>query len=526
MMMWNLFKNKIRSRKPRILLLVDKRGWAYDFSARQIATYLKDDFDFDVRYVRESPWLNPSRYDFIYVFFWGETYYQKFEFHNDRVVKGLSSHRWEDDALYGPCSPTEFATRYLQNDQAVLCTSLRLYESIKGLHPSIYHTPNGYSPNVFFRFRERRGPITIGWAGNIKDSLKGYADILEPACSGRFRLLAASGKISHNRMNRFYNQVDVFAVSSRHEGEPLTLIEAMAAGCFPVCTDVGIVPELIRHGVNGYIVTERTPQAFEEAFRWCETRIDFVRSAGEKNSREMQKKRSWEVCSSVFRQVFSDIYHTVSQPKFRNDDVSYDTSLTYFKLFCDIFHRHGLEQLHGITLRGCTNTLFRSGDIPVEYEGYDTLVNLDNDLIRRLSAGKNFEERDDLIQYLNSVPDQIALHGLYHTDYAKMSPDEQKLEIFQGLELLKRIFPQKRIRYFIPPFNRSNETTHKVCADLGLQVLGTDGVHLESQLANLSLKKNTWYRYHHHRFYPQSSFSYYMLSLQLLEDAFDHAQRV
>ena len=42
-------------------------------------------------------------------------------------------------------------------------------------------------------------------------------------------------------MHEFFRKIDVYTVASRHEGEPLTLIEAMGAGCFPVCSDVGIV---------------------------------------------------------------------------------------------------------------------------------------------------------------------------------------------------------------------------------------------------------------------------------------------
>lgn len=518
--MWKLLHTAARKkRRPRILLLVDRRGWAYDISAREIVRHLKDDFDFDLKYVQVKPKLDPSRYDLIYVFFWGEPYYRKFKFEPERVIKEVSSHRWEDDPRYGPCTEEEFAARYLNDCQAVICTSLRLTRMLEGVHPNVHHTPNGISITSFPMKSARSGPMTIGWAGNIADPLKGYYDILEPACRGQFRLLTASGKVPHSKMNRFYNQVDIFAVASRHEGEPLTLIEAMASGCFPVCTDVGIVPELVRHQVNGYIVAEGTPRAFAEAFRWCEKHLKEVRAAGEKNSLLIREARNWDKCALTFRKVFMDTYEEVSRPRFRNDDVSWDTSLLNFKRFCDIFHRRGLRQLHGVTLRGCTNTLYLSGDTPVEYDGYDTIARLDNSLIRALSEGKNLEERLDLVSYLNSIPDEIALHGLYHTDYAKMPGDEQADDLRRGLEIMERLFPGKKITYFIPPFNRTNKMTYKVCSDLGLRVLGTEGIHLESELRHLTLERNTWYRYHHHRFYPDSRFSYYNLSLELLEEA-------
>ncbi len=524
--MWKLFQGiTLKKARPKILLLVDRRGWAYDNSAREIVRQLRGEFEFNIKYVRENPRLDPAKYDLIYIFFWGETYYKRFGFEPERIIKEVSSHRWEDDSRYGPCTPTEFAARYLDDCRAVMCTSLRLTDTMKGMHPDVYHAPNGISTASFFMKRGRSGTMTVGWAGNIADPLKGYHDIIEPACRGRFRLLVAPGKVSHSRMNSFYNRLDVFLVSSRHEGEPLTLIEAMAAGCYPVCTDVGIVPELIKHRENGYVVTERTPRAFAEALQWCEENLDEVRAAGEKNGRLIYKERNWGKCALTFQKVFMESYEEVSLPRFRNDDVSWDTSLSHFMHFCDIFHRHGLKQFHGVTLRGCTNTLHLHGDTPVEYEGHDTVARLDNAVIRALSEGKCLEERADLIEYLNSIPDDIALHGLYHTDYARMTGEEQLDELSSGLELLERLFPTKKIVYFIPPFNRTNESTYKVCRDLGLRILGTDGIHLESELSRLTLKRNTWYRYHHHRFYPNSSFSYYNLSLELLEEAISNAQR-
>lgn len=520
-----LYYIRKNNKRPKVLLLVDKRNWAYDNSARHIVSQLKDDFCFDVKYVRDNPKLKPSKYDLIYVFFWGETYYQKFGFEKDRIIKEVSSHRWEDNELYGPCIPAQFVAKYLNDCQAVMCTSLRLFDKINALHPNVYHTPNGISIASFNIKQQRAGQLTIGWAGNVGDPVKGYHDVLKPACHDRFRLLTAPGKVSHSRMNAFYNQLDVFAICSKHEGEPLTLIESMAAGCFPVCTDVGIVPELVQHEVNGYIVSERSPQAFADAFQWCAANLRKVREAGEKNSRLIRKDRSWNICAPYFKRVFLDAYEKVSKPRFRNDDVSWDTTLVIFIKFCELFHRHGLVQVHGITLRGCTNTHYRLGDTPVEYEGYDTIANLDNDMIRTLSKGKYIEERSDLIQYLNSVPDQIALHGLYHTDYSRMSAEEQLAEMREGLSILGNIFPNKDIRYFIAPFNRTNAATHDVCRQLGLELLATDGVHLEAELSRLWLRPGVWYRYHHHRFYPESTFNYYKLSISLLDRALSKGVR-
>jgi glycosyltransferase involved in cell wall biosynthesis len=55
--------------------------------------------------------------------------------------------------------------------------------------------------------------------------------------------------------------VDVFALSSTHEGLPIALIEAMALGRPCVTTAVGGVPEVIRDPAQGVLVPPRDPDA-------------------------------------------------------------------------------------------------------------------------------------------------------------------------------------------------------------------------------------------------------------------------
>lgn len=59
--------------------------------------------------------------------------------------------------------------------------------------------------------------------------------------------------------------LDVFALSSRYEGLPISLLEAMAAQVACVATSVGGVPEAVRDGINGCLVPPGDPGALADA---------------------------------------------------------------------------------------------------------------------------------------------------------------------------------------------------------------------------------------------------------------------
>ena len=100
--------------------------------------------------------------------------------------------------------------------------------------------------------------FVIAGTGVLRDQLEAQAERL--GLTGRLRFLG----LRHD-VPALLAAVDVLALTSRWEGLPNVVIEAMATGAVAVATDVGGCRELIVHGESGLIVPPGQPEAVARA---------------------------------------------------------------------------------------------------------------------------------------------------------------------------------------------------------------------------------------------------------------------
>lgn len=105
----------------------------------------------------------------------------------------------------------------------------------------------------------------------------------------RVRFLGERGDI-----DRLLPGMDVFVLSSREEGIPNALLEAMAAGRACVATAVGGTPEVLRDGETGWLVRPGEPGALADALEQALTRPDEARRRGEAARRATRDEMSIE----------------------------------------------------------------------------------------------------------------------------------------------------------------------------------------------------------------------------------------
>ena len=111
-----------------------------------------------------------------------------------------------------------------------------------------------------------------GWeyANNIQSDPQ-FADILFLAVGGknsREGNIWATGPIPHDKLVTYYQAADVFLFPSITENCPLVVLEAMACGLPVVAFNVGGVPELIGHKVNGYIAKYKDARDLSVGLSW------------------------------------------------------------------------------------------------------------------------------------------------------------------------------------------------------------------------------------------------------------------
>jgi glycosyltransferase involved in cell wall biosynthesis len=100
------------------------------------------------------------------------------------------------------------------------------------------------------------------------------------------------------------NAADVFVLSSDYEGNPLSVMEAMAAGKPMICTAVGGVPELVEDGECGLLVPQRDVKALAGAMRYMLESPEARKSMGEASARRAVERFDLRVMTEAYENLY------------------------------------------------------------------------------------------------------------------------------------------------------------------------------------------------------------------------------
>jgi glycosyltransferase involved in cell wall biosynthesis len=114
------------------------------------------------------------------------------------------------------------------------------------------------------------------------------------------------GEVPKIELPRYYEAADVFALPSVADAQPLTCLEAMASGLPAVVTTAMGSREIVRDGVEGFVVAPSDPEALAEAL----ARLDTDRELLEMMS-AAAVHRAAEYTWNAYRARFRALYDTL-----------------------------------------------------------------------------------------------------------------------------------------------------------------------------------------------------------------------
>lgn len=334
------------AQKPKVLLVIDKPGWALDNIARQIIKNCSDVFEFKLLYTSDidnvhaaflagedcdiihflwRSWLADcnTAYSRGYAPSWGDDadeFYKKY-IAGKKVCTSVYDHLFLEDNF-------EYSQRLFSDENSPLKSYSVSSEILKEIYdkderilmkPACIITDGVdlqlFKPRNLARFEKRNADdcLIVGWAGNSmwaaeKEDFKGLHTLLKPAIEELKRegynidlKLCDSNEnmVPHEKMPEYYNEIDLYVCMSKIEGTPNPILECMACGVPFISTNVGIVPEVAGKLQSRFILKERSVHCLKEALVKIITSPETLRQLSEENQQAI-KTWDWSIRAREF----------------------------------------------------------------------------------------------------------------------------------------------------------------------------------------------------------------------------------
>ena len=320
----------VAGQKPRVILVSDVRGWAFDQNMHDLAEYLEDDFEFSHFYVCD--WFEKGErprwdeYDLVFECFHRNPY---LGLPKDRTIGALRSQFFNPEKK---APPTKEDIAQVNSYAAFQFAAKRNFDEVAGDCPHAVYLTNPINMRRFEGELEVKNEIIASWNGNAKHSSEGrfikhFYDIIEPACKAAdVKLVAAEydtfdGPYRRRtlfEMPEFYRQANVALCASEYEAASNSTMESMASGLALLATDVGNHREMrdaqiAAYGDTGIVLVERSVEAFVDALRALTPKR--AAEMGKINRQSIKDRWSWEIWAPKYREVFAEVLARVGWNK-------------------------------------------------------------------------------------------------------------------------------------------------------------------------------------------------------------------
>jgi glycosyltransferase involved in cell wall biosynthesis len=152
--------------------------------------------------------------------------------------------------------------------------------------------------------------LTLVGSGSDDTALRNEAAAL------RLENVTFAGRVAPSEVYAYYGNADIYVQAPRIDNMPLSLLEAFASGLPVVSTDVGGVPRILRHGVDGLLVANNDADALADQVNKLLTDPALARRLAESANRTLAAYE-WPVVRvgwlQVYRRAFGRIHQQASE---------------------------------------------------------------------------------------------------------------------------------------------------------------------------------------------------------------------
>jgi glycosyltransferase involved in cell wall biosynthesis len=144
-----------------------------------------------------------------------------------------------------------------------------------------------------------RFQLEIVGDGPARESLRELAVSLGVAEEVRFL-----GSLDRAEVAQRYREADLFTLPSTAESFGNVFAEALASGLPVVATEVGGIPDLVEHGINGLLVAPGDPTGLAQAIRYLGSDPEIRQQMGQRNRAKAEAALEWGQVTSRYLSIY------------------------------------------------------------------------------------------------------------------------------------------------------------------------------------------------------------------------------
>ena len=115
------------------------------------------------------------------------------------------------------------------------------------------------------------------------------------------------GAVPHSEVPNYLAKLDIYVAASRYESFGVAIIEASACGKPVIVSDVGGLPEVVRHRETGFVFPEDEVDSFARAMEMLVKNPEKRKEMGENGRSYVAARYSWPACVDQMECVYESL---------------------------------------------------------------------------------------------------------------------------------------------------------------------------------------------------------------------------